>query len=303
LLAISILAVRCQTTPEAITLLDREQVLDEGIVKITFAEDQNPPQLFSDEFEPPVAIVGGVNTVGAEDSPFITPDGSTLYFFFTPDVDVPVQEQVLDGVSGLYVSSLEEGVWGRAERILVQDAGLLAMDGCPFVLNHRMWFCTVREGYTDIHWFTAEKVNGTWVNWQLADFQPEYQVGELHISSDGGHLYFHSDRPGGQGGLDIWRSTWVDNAWSQPENLKAVNSPDNEGWPALNPEGDELWFTRNNAIWRSRWVEGAWSAPEMILGPLAGEPTIDDQGNVYFVHHFFVDGVMIEADIYVARRR
>jgi hypothetical protein len=41
----------------------------------------------------------------------------------------------------------------------------------------------------------------------------------------------------------------------------------------------------------------------MILGPLAGEPTVDFQGNVYFVHHFFVDGQMIEADIYVVRRR
>jgi hypothetical protein len=34
----------------------------------------------------------------------------------------------------------------------------------------------------------------------------------------------------------------------------------------------------------------------------AGEPTLDAQGNLYFVHHFYRDGVMIEADIYTAVR-
>jgi hypothetical protein len=297
------LASGCESTPEPMVLLDREQVLDEGAFKLTAADDPSPPQLFSTEFESPVAIAGGVNTVGAEDSPFITPDGTTLYFFFTPDVDVSYQGQVQDGVSGIYVSHLEAGVWSRAERVLLQDPGRLAMDGCPFVMNDHMWFCTVREGYDGIHWFTAEKVGGEWANWTLADFDPAYQVGELHISPDGNRLYFHSDRPGGMGGLDIWVSTWADGVWGEPENLGAVNSEDNEGWPALNPGGDELWFTRNDTIWRSLWVEGAWAEPEMILGPLAGEPTLDGQGNVYFVHHFFIDGQMIEADIYVALRK
>ncbi len=27
---------------------------------------------------------------------------------------------------------------------------------------------------------------------------------------------------------------------------------------------------------------------------------MDDDGNLYFVHHYFVDGEMVEADIYVA---
>jgi hypothetical protein len=250
-----------------------------------------------------VAIEGGVNTVGAEDSPFITPDGTTLYFFFTPDVNVPYERQVQDGVSGIYVSHLEGGVWSRAERVSLQDPGRLAMDGCPFIMGERMWFCTAREGYDGLHWFTADQVSGAWSNWQVADFDPTYQVGELHISPDGAQLYFHSDRPGGAGGLDIWMSSWGDDGWGQPVNVAIVNSADDEGWPALNPQGDELWFTRNDTIWRSQWVEGTWGVPEMILGPLAGEPTVDSQGNVYFVHHFFIDGQMIEADIYVVRRR
>lgn len=29
---------------------------------------------------------------------------------------------------------------------------------------------------------------------------------------------------------------------------------------------------------------------------LAGEPSLDNEGNVYFTHHFFKDGKMVEAD-------
>ena len=279
------------------------QALDPGAIKLTASDDPNPPQLFSDEFEAPVAIDGGVNTVGAEDSPFILPDGTTLYFFFTPDVNVSYEGQVQDGVSGIYVSQQDGSVWGPAERVWLQDPGLLAMDGCPFIMNGQMWFCTVREGFDGIHWFTADRTGAGWVHWQIADFNPVYQVGELHISPDGNQLYFHSDRPGGMGGLDIWMSSWSADGWGEPVNVAVVNTADNEGWPALNPQGDELWFTRNDTTWRSQWVDGAWGEAEMILGPLAGEPTIDAQGNVYFVHHFFVDGKMVEADIYVAMRK
>jgi hypothetical protein len=69
-----------------------------------------------------------------------------------------------------------------------------------------MWFCTAREGYTGIHWLTAELIDGRWQNWQLADFKPEYEVDELHITADGKELNFHSARPGGQGENDIWVS-------------------------------------------------------------------------------------------------
>jgi hypothetical protein len=35
----------------------------------------------------------------------------------------------------------------------------------------------------------------------------------------------------------------------------------------------------------------------------AGEPSLDNEVNIYFTHHFFKDNVMLEADYYVARRK
>jgi hypothetical protein len=40
-----------------------------------------------------------------------------------------------------------------------------------------------------------------------------------------------------------------------------------------------------------------------MFAPFAGEASLDLVGNVYFTHHFYRDGVMLEADIYVAERR
>ena len=49
--------------------------------------------------------------------------------------------------------------------------------------------------------------------------------------------------------------------------------------------------------------DGEWQEPELIVSQFAGEPTLDSQGNLYFVHHFYRDGRMIEADIYVSRKK
>ena len=290
-------------SPVIATRVNRELQIPAQATKMTPETDINPPLVYASDYEQPIPVPGQVNTAGAEDSPFISPDGKTLYFFFTPDANVPVQQQVLDGVTGIYMSHYENGEWARPERVILQDPGKLAGDGCEFVQGNIMWFCSVREGYTGLHWFTAEYQNGVWQNWKIADFNPEFQVGEFHISTDGTELYFASERPGGKGGLDIWVSNLVNDVWQEPDNVTAVNTDHSEGWPALNPAADELWFTRDYGIWRSKRVNGEWQEAELIVSPLAGEPSIDSAGNLYFVHHFYVGDTLIEADIYVAYKR
>ena len=289
--------------PSALNLPDRTSKIPADAQKMSPQTDKNPPLVYSADYEQPIPLPGAVNTAGAEDSPFITPDGNTLYFFFTPDVNVPVEQQILDGVTGIYVSHRENGQWGNAQRVILQEPGKLSLDGCEDIYGNTMWFCSTREGFTGIHWFTAKLVDSTWQDWQLADFDPTYQVGELYINPLNTELYFGSERPGGLGGMDIWYSTFSNDTWQQPQNIAVINTEDNEGWPALNLAGDELWFYRNYGIWRSKKLNGNWQAPELVVSPLAGEPTLDQAGNLYFVHHYFNNDQMIEADIYVAIKK
>jgi hypothetical protein len=56
-------------------------------------------------------------------------------------------------------------------------------------------------------------------------------------------------------------------------------------------------------LFRSRRINGEWQEPELMFSQFAGESSIDREGNIYFTHHYFKDGVMLEADIYVAYKK
>jgi len=285
--------------------LSRLDSIPANIAKITPDMDLYSPKSLTAEYLNPVPLPSPVNTAGAEDSAFIMSDGNTLYVWFTPDPNRPPEKQVADGVTGIYVFHKVNDVWGNAERVILQDAGKLSLDGCEFVLGNQMWFCAVREGYNGMHWFTAELKDGKWQNWQNADFKPEYEVGESHITADGKELYFHSSRPGDLGGYDIWVSTNVNGEWQEPINLTIVNSTYSDGWPFVSQDSTELWFTRlvgAPELWRSKKVNGQWSEPQRMFAPFAGEASMDNEGNIYFTHHFYKNNVMLEADIYVAHK-
>ena len=175
----------------------RLDAIPSGVAKVLPVDDSEPPILHVDEWDAPVPLPSPVNTAGAEDSPFILPDGNTLYFFFTPDVKVPPEKQLLDGVTGIYVTHKDDGNWSEPERIYLVEAGELALDGCPFVLGNELWFCSARKGnFRPLDLYKAEKYGEKWVNWKNAGekLNVEYGVGEMHISADGQTLYYHSDR-------------------------------------------------------------------------------------------------------------
>jgi hypothetical protein len=287
--------------------ISRESSIPVNAVKMTPETDLFPPIMHSNEFFEPEPLSFEINSRGAEDSAFILPDGKTIYFFFTPDVSVPVEKQVLDKVTGIYVSYKKENIWSNPERIMLQDKGKLALDGCEFIQENKIWFCSAREGFTGMNWFTAELIDEKWINWKNADFNPEFKVGELHFSADGQKLFFHSSRKGGKGQYDLWVSRKQNNEWLEPENLSALNSSESEGWPFLTYDEKELWFTRfykgSPAIFRSKKINNEWSEPELIISQFAGEPSLDNKGNIYFTHHFYnKKSEMIEADIYIARK-
>jgi hypothetical protein len=306
---------------EAEPIPARSDVIPTDVRKGTPDNDAFPPVVWIDEFEQPVPMPGPVNTAGAEDSPFFAPDGSYFLFFFTPDVRVPANQQLLDLVSGLWWAQKSGDTWAEPRRILLNDD--VALDGCPFVLGTTLWFCSARVGnIRDVDLYTARLVDGEWRDWENAGRQVngDYRVGEMHITADGATMYYH--RPaelGGLGGSDLWRSAKAGDGWGAPENLGApINTTGDEYLPFVSADGTELWFNRNSAkgktgpaVWRSKKQgDGSWGEPEEIAANFAGEPNLDPQGNLYFVHHFFTaptadqpDIRMIEADIYVARRK
>ncbi|MCX6998518.1 MAG: hypothetical protein NTV49_15900 [Kiritimatiellaeota bacterium] len=78
---------------------------------------------------------------------------------------------------------------------------------------------------------------------------------ELHVSvsSHGDFLYFASNRKGGYGGFDLYRSR-LGRASEPPENLgPAINSAGDETAPAVNMAGFQLVFSSNRGLAQGRY--------------------------------------------------
>lgn len=286
-------------TKQTIEILPRESKIPTNSVKITPETDEYPPILHSKSWEQPTPLEYPLNTKGAEDSPFITPDGNTIYLFYTPDPNIAPQKQLIDGVTGIYESKKINGQWQTPKRLVLNKD--VALDGCEFVEDNIMWFCSARQGNTrEIDIYTAEYKNGEWTNWKNAGtrLNKEIGIGELHKWKN--KLYYHN------ASYDIYVTEYKNEQWQEPKPITAVNTELNEGWPYISTNGQELWFTRfyqgTPSIWRALLVNEEWQAPELIISQFAGEPTLDDAGNIYFTHHYYKNGKMIEADIYVAKK-
>jgi len=298
-----VLASGCSQEEINESVINRYDLIPANATKMLPETDIYPPILYSDEFETPVPLPFPINTAGGEDSPFYY--NGSLYYFFTPIVNQPLGVQLTDGATGIYLSHRNGTGWSEPVKLLLNEPGKLSLDGCEFVINNTLWFCSAREGYTGLHWFTSRIADDAAGPAELVAFNDSYEVGELHIY--GNELYFHSSRPGGKGEYDLWMSTLVNNEWAQPVNIEAVNSEAADGWPYLSDDGLELWFLRLHmgtpAVMKSVWNGTDWGEPELIISQFAGEPTFDEDGNLYFVHHFYNNSVMIEADIYVAYKK
>jgi len=297
----------------------REESIPEGAIKMTPETDYWPPVLHSAEWEPPVPMEGPVNTAGAEDAPVITPDGNTFIFFFTPDVSVPAEKQLLDGVTGIWWCTREGSSWTEPERAYLCNSGDLALDGPLCIEGNTLWFCSARVGnYRDLDIYTATLDNAEWGDWTNAGqlLNEEYKVGELYTTASGDTMYYDSYMLGGDyDDKDIWETVKVEGEWTEPVNLGLpVNTDWDQGWLYVTPDGGELWFTQwselgmgyvGPAIFRSlKALDGSWGEPEEIISNAVGDPALDAEGNIYFTHHYFTEDMeRIEADFYVAYRR
>lgn len=164
----------------------------------------------------------------------------------------------------------------------------VATEGCPYVTRseHILVFASNRAGgfgaldlYT-AYWDAASKRWGTPVN-----MGPQINTSSAEqcplLSHDGKELLFVSSRPGGAGGLDLWRVRRHDNrsdleGWGTPVNVAALNSSADEFGPGWYQENGRtvLYFNSNRPggagqhdLYVSRELpDGGFSAPVPAAG-------------------------------------
>lgn len=120
--------------------------------------------------------------------------------------------------------------------------------------------------------------NGIWGNPEKLDNTINSNYAETYacVSDDGITLYFTSNRPGGYGGFDIYKST-IDSEgkWGQAENLgPTINTPFDETTPFITEDGKTLYFSSKGHfniggfdIFTSQKQGDNWSKPENLGFP------------------------------------
>lgn len=140
--------------------------------------------------------------------------------------------------------------------------------------------CQRNDGYGRCDLYFSERIGDKWsepqnmgkpINTSGWESQPSF-------SSDGRTLYFVSDRIGGYGKLDIWKSELDDyGRWSNPVNLgDSINTPQDDTSPFIHQDNNTLYFASdghaglgNQDIFISRKnASGQWSKPVNLGYPI-----------------------------------
>lgn len=222
-----------------------------------------------------------INTKYPEYTPLISADESELFFTsrredtFGADVDFIDQEYFED----IYKSEKINGVWTVAKNLgppintKTHDAGAgVSPDG------HTMFVFKGDKNSGDI--LVSKLINGAWIKPEDAgkNINTKYHESSACLSPDGNTLYFVSDKPGGLGGRDIYKSKWDDlrKEWMTAVNLgEPVNSAYDEEGVYMHPDGRTLYFSsqgHNNIggydIFYSKLENSAWLAPVNMGYPI-----------------------------------
>lgn len=202
-----------------------------------------------------VKRMDALNSRRADYSPMLTGDNYDELYFTSTRNDAEGDE--LSGITGtkpgdiFFSTKDDKGKWTKPEQVTGGVNTAYDEGACCFSTDGREMYLTqcvsdptypryaqiVKSNRSDAAWGKASAVELT--KDTLSSFA------HPAISPDGQWLYFTSDMPGGEGGLDIWRVRITPAGFGGVENLgKPINTAGDEAFPTFRPNGD-LYFSSN----------------------------------------------------------
>jgi tetratricopeptide (TPR) repeat protein len=196
---------------------------------------RNAPRLLANEQSVKKTNLGEtINNKNANFNAVISGDGRTMAYTTLGSKGYDV-----------YVVKKKGDVWDKPRRITDDIRGSflkttsISYDGSwLYFVDDFAPVANIYDSFFEEGWVKAKKL-GKPINSKFNDTHAA-------ISPDGKTLYFTSDRPGGQGGLDIYKSSLDEKKgkWGEPVNLGSqINTEYNENTPFVSPDGKYLFFS------------------------------------------------------------
>ncbi|MEO6883292.1 MAG: OmpA family protein [Bacteroidia bacterium] len=232
--------------------------------------------------------VAGICTPLDEYLPIISPDNQ--YCFFTrrmpPDqkASVAVSDQLIEVFSSSERQS--NGIFDRGDAMPPPFNQNSNEGGATISIDNKHLYYTIckDEGgqFPNCDIYTSDFVNGEWTeirNMGPNVNDPVYWDSQPSISADGNTLYFASDRPGGYGKIDIYKTVRDPKTgeWEKAVNLgPTINTAGNEKSPFIHSDSQTLYFSSDGLpgiggydIFYSRAdSNGKWQTPVNIGYPI-----------------------------------
>jgi len=127
----------------------------------------------------------------------------------------------------------------------------------------------------------SENIYGTWTEIQNISEKvnhPDAWDSQPTVTSDGKSIFFVSDRDGGYGGYDLYKTQKDDKGeWGTPENLgPTINTPGNEKSPFIHTDSQTLYFSSDGFMTMGGYdiffskidSTGNWKQPRNIGYPI-----------------------------------
>ena len=236
-----------------------------------------------------------INTENAEYLPFISVDGKELIFTRRLELNEGVYNE------DFYKTEKINSNWIESSPMdinTIQDEGSITISVNGIYLVYTS--CYRQNGIGECDLYLCVKQNGIWGKSQnISSLNTRYREKQSCFSADGKYLYFVSNRRGGYGGDDIWRSKITRFGFSSPENLgSTINTKEDEMSPFFHPDNLTFYFASkghtgmgNFDLFISRRLHSdtLWSTPENLGYPINSHNTenslvvSNDGKTAYFV--------------------
>lgn len=214
----------------------------------------------------PANLGDDVNSPDDEYLPALTADGKTLIFTrrfprkatttaHTAEEEDFYQSRWLAGNDGgTQTTMYGNGRWSRAVRMEEpvnsndnEGAQCISRDGRIMIFTA----CGRPDGGGRCDLYVCMRIGNQWT--KPRNMGPAINSGawesQPSLSIDGKTLYFVSDRKGGYGGTDIWKSTMKDGQWTEPVNMgPEINTASNEHTPFIHYDNQTLYFASDGLV-------------------------------------------------------
>lgn len=225
--------------------------VNKGIQTCEFAiEAMKNPMAFE-----PVNMGSNINSEYDEYLPAVTADESEIIFTVLRPRDEKTICNFCLNEEDFYASNKIEGEW-QPRYALEEPINSNYNEGAQCISpdGHYLFFtlCDTDfgKGSCDLYW--SKRIGNRWsrprnfekpVNTKFWESQPT-------IAPDGKTIYFVSNRPGGEGKMDIWKTEMTEEGkFKDPENLgKTINTTENESAPFIHADGKTLFFVSDGHV-------------------------------------------------------